>query len=48
VLENYLRTHARPEAAEYYLCGPPMMIKVCNRMLASIGVPASRIAYDEF
>jgi Na+-transporting NADH:ubiquinone oxidoreductase subunit F len=48
VLENYLRTHPHPESAEYYLCGPPMMIKACNRMLASIGVPTSQIAYDEF
>jgi MocE subfamily Rieske [2Fe-2S] domain protein len=48
VLDKYLRAHPNPEAAEYYLCGPPMMIKACNRMLASIGVPARQIAYDEF
>jgi MocE subfamily Rieske [2Fe-2S] domain protein len=48
VLEKYLRNHPNPEAAEYYLCGPPMMIKACNRMLASVGVPAKQIAYDEF
>jgi MocE subfamily Rieske [2Fe-2S] domain protein len=48
VLEKYLSTHSNPEAAEYYLCGPPMMIKACNRMLASIGVPERQIAYDEF
>ena len=48
VLEKYLREHANPEGAEYYLCGPPMMIKACTRMLAEIGVPAHHIAYDEF
>ncbi|MGA2207668.1 MAG: NADH:ubiquinone reductase (Na(+)-transporting) subunit F [Terracidiphilus sp.] len=48
VLEQYLRDHPNPEAVEYYLCGPPMMIKACNRMLESIGVPAGQIAYDEF
>lgn len=48
LLEQYLCLHAQPEAAEYYLCGPPMMIKACTRMLAEIGVPAQQIAYDEF
>ncbi len=48
VLEKYLRAHANPEAIEYYLCGPPMMIKACNRMLASLGVAGHQIAYDEF
>ncbi len=48
VLESNLRDHPDPAAAEYYLCGPPMMIKACNRMLASIGVPEQQIAYDEF
>ncbi len=48
VLEKYLRDHARPESIEYYLCGPPMMIKACTRMLAQIHVPTHQIAYDEF
>jgi Na+-transporting NADH:ubiquinone oxidoreductase subunit F len=48
VLENHLRDHANPAAVEYYLCGPPMMIKACTRMLAKLGVPAGQIAYDEF
>ena len=48
VLEKYLRERANPEGVEYYLCGPPMMIKACTRMLAEIGVPAHHIAYDEF
>lgn len=48
VLDQHLRNHSNPRAVEYYLCGPPMMIKACNRMLASIGVPSKQIAYDEF
>ena len=48
VRERLMRGHANPEAAEYYLCGPPMMVKACNKMLAEAGVPAKQIAYDEF
>lgn len=48
VLENHLRSHPSPESVEYYLCGPPIMIKACNRMLAGLGVPSQQIAYDEF
>ena len=48
VFENYLKTHANLQAIEYYLCGPPMMIKACTKMLASLGVSPRQIAYDEF
>jgi Na(+)-translocating NADH:ubiquinone oxidoreductase F subunit len=48
VRENYLKQHPNPCAIEYYLCGPPMMIKACTRMLENIGVPQSQVAYDEF
>jgi Na+-transporting NADH:ubiquinone oxidoreductase subunit F len=48
VLENHLRSHAHAAAVEYYLCGPPMMIKACTKVLAELGVPADQIAYDEF
>ena len=48
VLEKHLSEHSNPKAAEYYLCGPPMMIKACTKMLADLGVPASQISYDEF
>jgi MocE subfamily Rieske [2Fe-2S] domain protein len=48
VFENYLAEHANPKAVEYYLCGPPMMIKACTRMLENFGVSAQQIAYDEF
>jgi Na(+)-translocating NADH:ubiquinone oxidoreductase F subunit len=48
VLEKYLSQHTNPKALEYYLCGPPLMIKACNKMLADLGVPSSHISYDEF
>lgn len=48
VFDEHLRSHPNPHAIEYYLCGPPMMIKACNQMLASIGAPSKQIAYDEF
>ena len=48
VLEKYLIEHAHPESLEYYLCGPPLMIKACTRMLANLGVPDHQVSYDEF
>jgi Na(+)-translocating NADH:ubiquinone oxidoreductase F subunit len=48
VFQQHLEHHPNPAAAEYYLCGPPMMIKACTRMLSALGVPDSQIAYDEF
>jgi Na(+)-translocating NADH:ubiquinone oxidoreductase F subunit len=48
VLKNHLSDRENPEAGEYYLCGPPLMIKACTRMLADLGIPSHQIAYDEF
>jgi Na+-transporting NADH:ubiquinone oxidoreductase subunit NqrF len=48
VLEKHLRGHENPKAIEFYLCGPPMMIKSCTKMLAELGVSPGQIAYDEF
>ena len=48
VLNEYLRAHPNPQHVEYYLCGPPQMIKACTRMLTGLQVPESRISYDEF
>jgi len=33
---------------EFYLCGPPMMIRACTRMLHKLGVGDNQIAFDEF
>jgi Na+-transporting NADH:ubiquinone oxidoreductase subunit F len=48
VHREYLAGHGRPRAIDYYLCGPPMMIKACTRMIEGMGVPADQIAFDEF
>jgi Na(+)-translocating NADH:ubiquinone oxidoreductase F subunit len=48
VHDLHLRSHTSLRAVEFYLCGPPMMIKACTKMLAELGVPANHIAYDEF
>ncbi|WP_438479372.1 NADH:ubiquinone reductase (Na(+)-transporting) subunit F [Oleiharenicola lentus] len=47
-LEHYLRAHPNPKAVEYYLCGPPMMIRACTKMLTELGIAPTQIAYDEF
>ena len=48
VFDNYLETHRAPEDIEYYLCGPPMMLKACMNMLDSIGVEPENILFDDF
>ncbi|HMD60832.1 MAG TPA: NADH:ubiquinone reductase (Na(+)-transporting) subunit F, partial [Opitutaceae bacterium] len=48
VREQHLARHPNPRAVEYYLCGPPMMIRACNKMLAEAGVSPEQVAYDEF
>jgi Na+-transporting NADH:ubiquinone oxidoreductase subunit F len=48
VLEQHLASHPNPKVVEYYLCGPPMMIKACTKMLSALGVAASQIGFDEF
>jgi len=46
--EEYLASHPNPGAIEFYLCGPPMMIKVCTKILEKLGVQSHQIACDEF
>jgi Na+-transporting NADH:ubiquinone oxidoreductase subunit F len=48
VLNDYLKNHPHPESSEFYLCGPPAMIKACIGMLSDLGVPDEQIAFDEF
>ncbi len=45
---NYLKDHPAPEACEYYLCGPPMMIRAVMAMLDDAGVDESHIFADDF
>ncbi|MEO1246398.1 MAG: fatty acid desaturase [Pseudomonadota bacterium] len=46
--EEYLGKHANPAGIEYYLCGPPALIRAATDLLNSHRVSPSRIAYDEF
>ena len=48
VLENYLKDHPAPEDIEYYLCGPPMMLQACMKMLSDLGVEPENILFDDF
>lgn len=48
VRSRLLDDHPNPAALEFYLCGPPMMIKACVRMLGDCGVELRQISYDEF
>ena len=48
VYDNYLKDHAAPEDVEYYLCGPPLMLKACMEMLDGLGVEPANILFDDF
>ncbi|MCU0748125.1 MAG: NADH:ubiquinone reductase (Na(+)-transporting) subunit F, partial [Akkermansiaceae bacterium] len=48
VFEHYLKNHPHPKAIEFYLCGPPQMMKACQKMLRDLGVADSQITFDEF
>ena len=47
-LDEYLKDHEDPSEIEYYMCGPPMMIDACDKMLYDLGVERDMIAYDSF
>jgi Na+-transporting NADH:ubiquinone oxidoreductase subunit F len=48
LLREYLSQHPAPEDVEYYLCGPPLMLKACIEMLLDLGVENENIAFDDF
>ena len=48
VNKNYLNTIADLSKIEFYLCGPPLMIKACRDMLSDIGVKNKQILFDAF
>jgi Na+-transporting NADH:ubiquinone oxidoreductase subunit F len=48
VYDEYLQHHPRPEDAEYYLCGPPMMSSAVLAMLEDLGVERDSIFFDDF
>lgn len=45
---RYLRDHPAPETCEYYLCGPPLMIRAVLAMLDELGVDPDHIYNDDF
>jgi len=48
LMNDYLNDHPTPEDCEYYLCGPPLMIKAVRAMLYNLGVESDSIFYDDF
>jgi Na+-transporting NADH:ubiquinone oxidoreductase subunit F len=48
VLERSLAGHGHPEACEFYLCGPPLMVRATRAMLARFGVPPENVRFDDF
>ena len=48
IRDTYLKDHEAPEDCEYYLCGPPMLIKTVTTYLDSLGVEPESIMFDNF
>lgn len=46
--DRHLRVHAAPEDCEYYLCGPPLMIRATTALLEEYGVPPEHVHFDDF
>ena len=46
--EQYLKNHEAPEDCEYYICGPPIMLKCCKEMLEDLGVEPENVLFDDF
>ena len=47
-LRAYLGTHSAPDACDYYLCGPPLMMRAVITMLDDLGVEPDSIFFDDF
>jgi Na+-transporting NADH:ubiquinone oxidoreductase subunit F len=47
-LRGALAEHPAPHDCEYYLCGPPLMIRAVLAMLDDLGVDRDRIFNDDF
>ncbi|WP_226701825.1 NADH:ubiquinone reductase (Na(+)-transporting) subunit F [Microbulbifer elongatus] len=46
--DSYLRRHADIGNCEFYLCGPPAMLRASIAMLQQLGVREEQIAFDDF
>lgn len=47
-LQRHLGKHPAPNDCEYYLCGPPLMIRAVLTMLDELGVDGDSIFNDDF
>jgi Na+-transporting NADH:ubiquinone oxidoreductase subunit F len=45
---RHLAEHPAPEACDYYVCGPPLMVKAVRTLLDELGVDPERIYADDF
>jgi Na+-transporting NADH:ubiquinone oxidoreductase subunit F len=48
LLRRHLADHPAPETCEYYLCGPPLMVKAVRSLLDELGVDPERVHADDF
>ncbi len=48
VLDEYLDKHPDPTEIEYYLCGPPIMLKCVKDMVHELGVEPDMVMADDF
>jgi len=46
--DRLLREHQALADCEFYLCGPPAMLKATRELLATLGVPEAQVAFDDF
>lgn len=46
--DEYLKNHDDATEVEYYLCGPPIMLKCGMEMLDNLGVEKEMIDFDDF
>lgn len=46
--DEYLARHPAPEDCEFYICGPPQMLRACLGMLRDLGVEEESILFDDF
>ena len=46
--EGLLRRLQSLSDCEFYVCGPPPMLSASRRMLADLGVPETRVFFDDF
>jgi Na(+)-translocating NADH:ubiquinone oxidoreductase F subunit len=45
---EFLERAGAADSREYYLCGPPVMLDACRKLLHRWGVPDSQVFFDDF